>query len=134
MSATGVLKGILIFGIVSTAIHFPHNIIEIESYPSDPFSPKLIQIAGIVSWPIFTAIGILGYRAYRQGRLHLAHPLLAAYGFFAMISVGHFANGTPDVAPFWLATVFTDILAGAAMLAFVGWSVRATRSTPAASG
>jgi hypothetical protein len=119
-----VLRVLIAATIVSTAVHFTHNVVEIESYPSDPISDEVIQVAAVISWPLYTAIAIYAYRLYTRRRFKLAHPLLAAYGLFAMTSLGHFLNGVPDVPAFWLGTVFTDILGGASVLAFAISSMR----------
>ena len=46
-------------------------------------------------------------------------------------------DGSPDVAPFWYATIFTDALAGLAIVAFTAVSARASaagRAPRAADG
>ena len=128
------LRALIIATIASTAIHFTHNVVEIESYPADPISDEVVQVAAVISWPLFTAIVIYAYRLYVGRRYELAHPLLAAYGLWAMVSLGHFLNGAPDVPAFWFATIFTDVLGGAAILAFVIWSALRQRALQALPG
>ena len=64
----------------------------------------------------------------RSSRYRDAHPILLAYSFFALTTLGHFLDGKPDIAPFWFATIFTDALAGLAVLAFTIWSIARSRS------
>ena len=125
------LRWILAFSVLSTAIHFTHNFVEIHRYPDDLVSADVIQVAIIVSWPLFTAIGVCGYRLYSQRRFGPAHACLASYSLLGLTTPGHFLDATPDIAPFWFATIFTDGLAGLAILAFTVWSMRATGSRAA---
>ena len=127
MSARGLpaLKWILAFGIASTGLHFTHNFVEIDQYPDDLVSGEVVRVAILVAWPLFTVLALFAYRLYARGSHSLAHGALLSYSFFCLTTLGHFLDGTPDIAPFWFATIFTDALAGMAVLAFVAWSVRA---------
>jgi hypothetical protein len=119
------LRALLAFGILSTAAHFTHNFVEVDQYPrSDLIGDAAIQAAIVVSWPLFTAIAIAGYSLYARGRLAAAHACLASYGLFCITTLGHFLEGSPDIPPFWFATIFTDALAGVAVLAFTARSAR----------
>jgi hypothetical protein len=123
------LRWILAFAIVSTGLHFTHNFVEIDQYPrSDLISNEVIQVAIVVSWPLFTALAVIGYRLYARGRYSTAHACLLGYGLFCMVSLGHFVDGSPDIAPFWYATIFTDVLAGLAVIAFTGRSALARQA------
>ena len=129
-----ILKAIIAFTIVSTGLHFTHNFVEVDNYPIDLASGAVVQVAILVFWPLFTAIGLLGYRLYSRQRYPLAHACLLGYAFFALTSLGHFLDGTPDIAPFWFLTIFTDALGGLAVLTFTVWSMRLTdRSAQPAS-
>jgi hypothetical protein len=119
-----ILRWILGFGIFTTGLHFTHNFVAIDQYPDDLVSGSVVRVAILLFWPLFTALALYAYRLYAQGRLREAHPLLLGYAFFALTTLGHFLDGTPDIAPFWFATIFTDALAGAAVLAFTLWSMR----------
>jgi hypothetical protein len=129
------LRWILGFGIVSTALHFTHNFVEIDQYPrSDLVSNGVIQAAIVVSWPLFTAIALLGYRLYARRRYAPAHAFLLGYAVFCMVSLGHFVDGSPDIAPFWYATIFTDALAGLAVMAFTARSALGPAAPDAPGG
>ena len=118
------LRWILGFGIVSTGLHFTHNFVASDQYPDDLVSGKVVQVAILVSWPLFTGIALYAYRLYAHGDYRRAHPMLIAYGFFGLTTAGHFLDGVPDIAPFWFGTIFTDVLAGLAVLAFTVHSMR----------
>jgi hypothetical protein len=128
-----VLKWLIAFSVVSTGIHFTHNFIQVDSYPSELVPPAVVQVVIVLSWPVLTAIGIRGYRLYRDGRLREAHVHLAAYSVLGITTLGHFLEGTPQIPPFFFATIFTDGLAGLSILAFVLLSARAERQLPAAA-
>jgi hypothetical protein len=125
------LKWILGFGILSTGLHFTHNFVAIDQYPDDLVSGTVVQVAIVLFWPLFTALAVYAYRLYAQHRYREAYPLLLAYSFFAVTTLGHFVDGKPDIAPFWFATIFTDALAGLAVLAF---TISSTRAPAAGTG
>jgi hypothetical protein len=127
------LKWILGFGIVSTGIHFTHNFVAIDRYPDDLVSGAVVRVAIVLFWPLFTALALSAYRLYARHRYREAHPLLLAYSFFALTTLGHFLDGSPDIAPFWFATIFTDALAGLAVLAFTISSMRSVQRGLASS-
>jgi hypothetical protein len=118
------LRSILAFGVLSTGLHFTHNFVAVDQYPDDLVSGDVVRVAILVSWPLFTALAIHAYRLYARGRQREAHPLLFGYAFFCLTTAGHFLDGVPDIAPFWFATIFTDVIAGLAVLAFTITSVR----------
>jgi hypothetical protein len=118
------LRWILAFSVLSTALHFTHNYLAIDDYPDNLVGGALVQAAILVAWPLLTAIGLLGYRLYAQGRLPAAHACLLTYSFLGISTLAHFLDGSPDIPAFWFATIFTDGLAGAAVLAFAVSSMR----------
>jgi hypothetical protein len=120
-----VLRGILAFSILSTACHYSHNFVEMDSYPG---GGPVTQVLIVLSWPILTAIGLYGYRLYVQGRYRDAYGHLLIYSLTGLITPLHFVYGSPDIPPFWDATISTDFLAGSAIIAFVAWS--ASRPAP----
>jgi hypothetical protein len=121
-----ILKAILAFSIASTAAHFTHNFVEIDQYPDDLISGKVVQVAILVSWPLLSALGVRGYWLYSKRRYSSAHMCLLAYSFLGLSTLGHFLDGPPDIPPFWYATIFTDGLAGLALVVFTVWSARST--------
>ena len=122
-----VLRWLIAFAVLSTAAHFTHNFVEIDSYPDSFVSGDVTQVAILVSWPLFTAIGLYGLRLYTRGAYERAHVCLAVYAFMPLTTPGHFLDGSPDIPAVWFATIFTDGLAGLALVAFVFLSARALR-------
>jgi hypothetical protein len=114
-----VLRGVLAFSILSTAAHYSHNFVEMDRYPG---GGPVVQVLIVLSWPLLTAVGLYGYRLYSRGRYRDAHAHLLIYSLTGLITPLHFVYGSPDIPAFWYATIFTDFLAGASIIAFVAWS------------
>jgi hypothetical protein len=129
-----VLKLILATGIVSTAIHYTHNFVAVSHYPGPRSLYTFTRIAIVISWPLLTWIGLVGYRRYREERLREAHVCLAVWSLTGLVTMGHFIYGNPKIPGLFYATLFTDTLAGLAMLAFVAWSMVATAPPAGATG
>jgi hypothetical protein len=127
-----VLRILLIASMVSTALHFAHNYVEVHHYAQSDLATYTTTRWGIlIVWPVLTAIGLLGYWLYARGICGSAHVCLAMYSIAGLVSLGHFIDGSPDIAPFWYATIFVDAALGMAILGFVIWSWMTSASTRA---
>jgi hypothetical protein len=126
------LRLILGFSIVSTALHYTHNFVAVEDYPG---SGTGIQVAIVLSWPVLTVVGLYGYRLYAAGRFREAHLCLLLYAPLGLLTPAHFLSGEPDVPTVFYITIFTDGLAGLAVVGFVAWSAArgARAATPGSS-
>lgn len=117
------LKAILAASILSTAIHYTHNFIAVNRYPGPGGSfYTVVRVAIVIAWPLLTAIGLTGYKRYREGRFQEARVCLVVYSLTGLATMGHFAYGNPHIPAFFYATLFTDFLCALAVLAFVVWS------------
>ena len=117
------LRVILAFSLLSTTIHYAHNVVRYADYPQLPGISVLAGgIVVAVTWVLLTAFGWLGYRAYTQGRYHHALALLLVYSLAGMVTLGHFLIGVPQIPAVWFATIFTDAAAGLALWVFVTWA------------
>ncbi len=117
------LKAILAASILSTAIHYTHNFIAVNRYPGPGGSfYTVVRVAIVIGWPLLTAIGLIGYRRYREKRYQEARVCLVVYSLTGLVTLGHFAYGNPHIPAFFYATLFTDFLCGLAVLTFVVWS------------
>jgi hypothetical protein len=126
--AVGTLRLLIAFSVLSTAAHYSHNLFQIDSYPG---GGTVQQVLIVLSWPLLTAIGLYGYRLYVRGDLRRAHACLLIYSLTGLITPLHFVSGEPDIPAFFYATIFTDFLAGAAIVGFVVWSAsRPARRRP----
>jgi hypothetical protein len=118
-----VLKAILAASILSTAIHYTHNFIAVDRYPGPKGSfYTVVRVAIVIGWPLLTWIGLMGYRRYSERRYREAHVCLVVYSFTGLATLGHFLYGNPQIPGFFYATLFTDAIAGLAVLAFALWS------------
>ena len=118
-----VLRAILAWSIVSTALHYTHNVVAIDEYPQATWiSDTGVRVAIVVAWPLLTALAVWAYRQYERGNLRQAHVALAVYSLTGLSSLGHFAIDSVDLPAFWMATIASDGLAGAAVLGFAVWS------------
>ena len=119
--------------IALTAFHFTDNIVNVDTYPrQDWLSGSAIQVAALIFWPVVSGFGIAGYRLYRRGNLQLAHPLLIAFSFLGLVSLGHFSAGSPDeLTTRGLVSVLIDAVAGFTALGVALWSILARRGTAA---
>ncbi len=123
------LKAILAASILSTAIHYTHNFIAVSSYPGPGGSfYTVVRVVIVIAWPLLTAIGLIGYRRYRERRYQEARVCLVVYSLTGLATMGHFAYGNPHIPAFFYATLFTDFLCGLAVLAFVVWSANTVES------
>jgi hypothetical protein len=119
------LRWLITFSIISTAIHFTHNFLNVQDYPqSNLASNKAVQVAIVASWPLLTLAGLYGYQLYKRGRYATANVLIALYSSLGIATLGHFTSGNPQIPPFFYATIFTDGLAGLSLFAFALWSAR----------
>jgi hypothetical protein len=116
------LKVILGAGILSTAIHYTHNFIDVSHYPGPKSLYTFVRVLIVVAWPLLTFIGLTGYRRYREGRDREARVCLCVYSLTGIATLGHFLYGNPHIPAFFYATLFTDALTGLAVLGFVAWS------------
>lgn len=127
------LRVIIALNVVSTSMHYTHNFVMANCYPAVfPLVNATAYKVGIaVFWPLLTAMGVRGYQLYSRGETQRPRRLLAAYSLLGITTLGHFLGGDPNIPPFFYATLFTDFLAGSALLAFVAWTYR--RPEPAVS-
>jgi len=121
--ALTLLKAILAASMLSTAIHYTDNFVAVNRYPGPGGSFYTItRVAIAVGWPLLTAIGLVGYRRYREHRYPEARVCLTVYSLTGLVTMGHFIYGNPHIPAFFYATLFTDALCGLAVLGFVLWS------------
>lgn len=124
------LRFILGAGIISTAVHYTHNFVEVHSYPGPHGAfDTVIRVLIVVAWPILTAMGLRGYQRYAEGRLEEARNALTTYSATGLTTIGHFLFGSPRIPALFYASLFTDFLTGLLVLVF---ALRFTRPQVAA--
>lgn len=126
------VRFVVFASILVTAFHFTDNFVSIATYPQ----PDWVSRASVViSWPLYTAIGIAAYLLYRRERFQLAGWFLLAYSYTGLSSLGHFLSGSPDeFTTRGLISVLIDGAAGFAVLAVAIWAILAHRRQSSVAG
>ena len=130
------LRVLLVVAIVESFVHYLDNTLRYSDYtgPNPPAATAWIAQWMIpVSWFVFTAAGVVGYRRFREGRYSQAAAYLAIYSVSGLISIGHYVGiSINDLSAFQNTFVFLDIALGFGMLGFAAWTARRPRWTEAA--
>jgi hypothetical protein len=122
---TRVLQVLLVAAIVESLVHYTDNTLRYDDYTVD--DPSLLGSLVTrwvipISWVLFTAAAVVGYRRFRQGDLPRAAAWLGAYSTSGLISVLHYTDISPSqLSAFQNTFVWLDVLLGAAILAFAIW-------------
>lgn len=135
--ATTVLRLLVATTIVESFIHYGDNTLRYDDYvTADPSFPgSLIKQWVIpVSWVLFTAAGIVGYRRFRDGRRPEAAAWIGAYSASGLISLLHYLDiSLDDLSAFQNTFVFLDVILGVLLLAFALWTALVAPSAPVPS-
>ena len=122
---TAIVGSVVFASIVLTAFHFTDNYVSIDTYPQPGWVTKAVVL---VSWPLLTSLGVIGYLLLRRGVFTAAHGFLLAYSYTGLSSLGHFLSGSPDeFTTRGLISVLVDGAAGTAVLGVTVWSILARR-------
>jgi hypothetical protein len=119
-----------------SVVHYIDNTVRFDDYTGG--KPGFITRAMIpVSWVLFTAAGIAGYRFLKQGNRGLGGSLLGAYSVSGLIGLLHYTTVPPgDFSAFQNTFIALDFLAGLAVfvLAVRLVTTRAVSRPPTTSG
>jgi hypothetical protein len=111
---------LLPISILESAIHYTDNTLRYDDYTGpNSTSDVLIKPWVIpVSWVLFTAAGIVGYRRLRDGRTREAAAWIGVYSVSGLISLLHYTEiSIADLSVFQNTFVFLDIVLGLLLLA-----------------
>jgi hypothetical protein len=124
--ATRLLQVVLGAAIVESFIHYTDNTLRYDDYTvSDPSLLGSLVTRWVIpiSWVLFTAAALVGYRRFRQGRWPQAAAWIGAYSASGLISVLHYVDiSLSDLSGFQNTFVFLDVILGALVLAFAIWT------------
>ncbi|MBB5853342.1 hypothetical protein ACFQ05_08565 [Amycolatopsis umgeniensis] len=127
------LRLILAFTLLSTTLHYAHNVIRAADYPQIEGIPVGVAATLVaVVYFVLTAIGLLGYRDYLRGRYWRALVFLMVFSLSGLASLGHFLTGVPQIPAFWFVTIFTDGAAALLLWGFVTWASAKLNRMPTA--
>ena len=121
--------------VAESFVHYLDNTIEYDDYTVA--NPSILgglvkQWVIPVSWVLFTAAGVVGYRRFREARWPQAAAFLGAYSASGLISLLHYTDiSMDDLNAFQNTFVFADVALGAAILAFALWTAWAPPAEPA---
>ncbi|SDS03603.1 hypothetical protein [Actinopolymorpha singaporensis] len=115
---------VLAFAFVVSIFHYVDNTVRFDRYAVNPDSP----IAGAgswvvpVAWVVLTAVGMIGYLAYREGRWWPAVGGIAVYSVSGLISAAHYTDGPPSAFDgVQNLLIVADLVAGIAVLGLALW-------------
>ena len=124
--STRVVGGVVFGTIVLTLIHFTDNAVNVDEYPKAGWQPDWFEWLVVAGWFVYSAVGVAGYRFYREGREPAAEVCLLVYGVAVASSLAHFLYGSPAEMPVLSAvSVFVDVAAGLGIMAVAVWSALA---------
>ena len=110
-----VVRRVFVTALLLSVVHYVDNTVRYEDYTGgqDSFITRpMIPL----SWVLFTAAGVAGYRYLEQGRRSLGGWLLGLYSVSGLIGIGHFTTVSPgDFSLFQNTFIALDFLAGLAV-------------------
>jgi hypothetical protein len=123
---TRILQVLLVVTIIESFVHYTDNTFRYDDYTVDDPSVlgSLVKQWTIpISWVLFTAAGIVGYRRFREGRIPQAAALLGVFSVSGLISVLHYTDiSMSALSAFQNTFVFLDVILGAMVLTFAVWA------------
>lgn len=123
---TAVLRVLLATAIAESFIHYADNTLRYDDYTvADPTFPGSLVKQWVipVSWVLFTAAGLIGYRRFREGRRPQAAAWIGAYSASGLVSIFHYVDiSISDLSAFQNTFVFLDFVLGVLILTFAVWT------------
>lgn len=112
-----VVRRVFVTALLLSVVHYIDNTVRFEDYTGGKTSDGFITRPMIpLSWVLFTAAGIAGYRYLKQGNRTLGGSLLAVYSVSGLIGIGHYTTVSPsDFNAFQNTFIGLDFLAGLAV-------------------
>ena len=119
------LLAILLFSIAITSIHYTDNAIFVKDYPE----PEWITTSGVfITWGVMTLIGTISYWLYCQQYFWSSYLLLGIYSVTGLSSPTHYFYGAmSQFSGKMHLFIWSDALAGLAVIAFIVWSALVTQ-------
>ncbi|MEW6474200.1 MAG: hypothetical protein AB1679_18260 [Actinomycetota bacterium] len=111
-----IVRRVFVTALLLSVVHYIDNTVRFDDYTGgqDGF---VTQAMIPISWVLFTAAGIAGYRALKAGNHGLGGALLGVYSVSGLIGIGHYTTVSPgDFNAFQNTFIALDFLAGLAVL------------------
>jgi hypothetical protein len=109
------VRRVWVTALLLSVVHYIDNTIRFDDYTGgkDGF---VTQAMIPISWVLFTAAGLAGYRALRGGNRGLGGSLLGVYSVSGLIGIFHYTTVSPsDFSAFQNTFIGLDFLAGLAV-------------------
>jgi hypothetical protein len=128
------LRVLLCLAIALSAVHYTDNYLAFDLYPPGELAGIEVTRDSVwISWLVFVAAGLLGYRLYARGQVLGACAALAFFSISGLISLGHYAEpGMSELAWWRHVAIWVDIALGSAILLFTVWASLTQRHARAA--
>jgi hypothetical protein len=115
----------LVYGVTSL-VHFVHNGIYLHEYPNLPV--WLTSTGVYASWSAITAVGALGYWLYRRLSPVMGLVTIAIYAALGFGGLDHYVVAPVGAHSIVMnVTIFSEVVAAAALLIFVVFHALLTR-------
>ena len=107
-----VVRNVFVTALLLSVVHYIDNTVRFDDYTGGK-TGFVTQAMIPVSWVLFTAAGVAGYRALKQGNRGLGGSLLGVYSVSGLIGLGHYTTVSPrDFDWFQNTFIALDFLAG----------------------
>ncbi|HEV8623191.1 MAG TPA: hypothetical protein VG034_01925 [Acidimicrobiia bacterium] len=109
------VRRVFVTALLLSVVHYIDNTVRFDDYTGgkDGF---VTQAMIPISWVLFTAAGVAGYRALLQGNRGLGASLLGVYSVSGLIGILHYTTVSPsDFSAFQNTFIGLDFLAGLAV-------------------
>ena len=112
--------------VVESFVHYLDNTIRYDDYTAE--NPSILgglvkQWVIPISWVLFTAAAVIGYRRFRERNWPKAAAWIGAYSASGLVSLLHYTDISMDeLSAFQNTFVFGDVALGVLILAFAIWT------------
>jgi len=111
-----VVRNVFVTALLLSVVHYVDNTVRFDDYTGGK-KGFVTQAMIPISWLLFTAAGVAGYRFLKQGNRGLGGSLLGVYSVSGLIGVLHYTTVSPgDFSAFQNTFIGLDFLAGLAVL------------------
>jgi hypothetical protein len=111
-----VVRTVFVTALLLSVVHYIDNTVRFDDYTGGK-KGFVTQAMIPISWLLFTAAGVAGYRFLKQGNRGLGGSLLGVYSVSGLIGVLHYTTVSPgDFSAFQNTFIGLDFLAGLAVL------------------
>jgi hypothetical protein len=111
------VRRVFVTALLLSVVHYIDNTVRFDDYTGGK-KGFITQPMIPISWMLFTAAGVAGYRYLKQGNRARGGSLLGVYSVSGLIGIFHYTTVSPsDFDWFQNTFVVLDFLAGAAVFA-----------------